>query len=248
MFIAGNWKMYTDLITARQLARSVVEAVGDPKDVRVAVCPPFVSLHAVSEVLRGSPIGLGAQNMYFEDEGAFTGEVSAPMLRSVGCQYVILGHSERRQFFGETDASVNRKVKQAHARDLVPIVCVGEMLADRRAGREEEVVRVQVRGALDGISVEDPDRLVIAYEPVWAIGTGETATPQQAQDMHAFIRGLLVEHFGEVLARKIQIQYGGSVKGANAAELFAQPDVDGGLIGGASLKAAEFAAIVQAAQ
>ena len=240
--------MNTDLSGARELARSVVEAVGDPKDVRVAVCPPFVSLHEVGEALRGSAVALGAQNMHFEQEGAFTGEVSAAMLRSVGCRYVILGHSERRQYFGETDASVNRKVKQAQERGLVPIVCVGETLDERRAGREQEVVRTQVLGGLDGVDVSDPDALVVAYEPVWAIGTGETATPEQAQDMHAFIRGLLVDCYGEATARGIQILYGGSMKPSNAAELLAKPDVDGGLIGGASLKAADFAAIVEAAR
>lgn len=246
MLIAGNWKMNTDLITARQLARGVVEAVGNPGDVRVVVCPPFVSLHAVSEVLRTTPVGLGAQNMHFEDEGAFTGEVSAAMLRSVGCQYVILGHSERRQYFGETDASVNRKVHQALSNELLPIVCVGETLAERREGREQEVVRAQVEQGLDGVTEEQAGRLVIAYEPVWAIGTGETATPEQAQEMHAFIRGLLRDRFGAAQGKGVQILYGGSMKPGNAAELLGQPDVDGGLIGGASLKAGDFAAIVEA--
>lgn len=240
--------MNTDLVTARQLAREVVEAVGDPKDVLVAVCPPFISLHGVAEVVQGTPVGLGAQNMHPEPEGAFTGEVSAAMLRSVGCRYVILGHSERRQYFAEDDAFVNRKVLAALANGLVPIVCVGETLAQRREGRVEDVVSTQVRGGLAGVKVDDPAQLVIAYEPVWAIGTGETATPEQAQEVHALIRRLLTEQFGEEKARGIQVLYGGSVKASNAAEIFAQPDVDGGLIGGASLKAAEFAAIVQAAQ
>ena len=248
MLVAGNWKMNTDLVTARMLAREVVDGIGDPGDVRVVVCPPFITLHDVSEVVRSTPVGLGAQNMHTDDYGAFTGEVSAPMLRSVGCQYVILGHSERRQFFGETDEGVNRKIKQAFAHDLVPIVCVGETLEERRAGREKEVVRRQVTAGLEDISIDDPEWLVIAYEPVWAIGTGETATPQQAQEMHALIRQLLKEKYGETKGRKIHILYGGSVKPSNAAELFGQQDVNGGLIGGASLKAGDFIEIVQAAR
>lgn len=248
MFIAGNWKMYTDLTTAKKLAREVVDGLVGAPGVRIAVCPPFISLHDVSEIISHSPVRLGAQTMHEANEGAFTGEVSAPMLRSVGCRYVILGHSERRQYFGEQDETINRKVKQAVAHELIPILCVGEVLEERQGGREQEVVRRQVEAALDGVSVDDPDALVIAYEPVWAIGTGETATPEQAQEMHAFIRGLLTERYGEETARAIHVLYGGSVKPGNAAELFAQPDVDGGLIGGASLKAADFLAIVHAGE
>ena len=248
MLIAGNWKMNTDLAAATQLAQDVVAAVGDPGTVQVAVCPPFISLDAVFGALRGSAVRLGAQNMHAADSGAYTGEVAAAMLRSVGCDYVILGHSERRQYFGETDAGVHAKVEQALANGLIPIVCVGEMLDERKAGRERDVVRTQIAGALDGVSVDDPARLVIAYEPVWAIGTGETATPEQAQAMHAYIRSLLDEQFGEAFARDIHILYGGSMKPANAADLLKQTDVDGGLIGGAALKADSFAAIVQAAQ
>ena len=248
MLVAGNWKMNTDLVTARSLAKDVVEAVGDPGKVNVVVCPPSISLHDVSEIVRTSPVGLGAQNMHEEEYGAFTGEVSAPMLRSVGCQYVIIGHSERRQYFGETDQGVNRKIRQAHAHDLVPIVCVGETLEERKSDRAQEVVRTQVTGALEGIVVDDPDWLVLAYEPVWAIGTGETATPKQAQEMHALIRQLLKDRYGENKGRKIEILYGGSVKPNNAEELFNEQDVTGGLIGGASLKAEDFVAIVRAAQ
>ncbi|RMH65355.1 MAG: triose-phosphate isomerase [Bacteroidetes bacterium] len=247
MLIAGNWKMNTDLPAAVALAEAVVKEVGDPGDVQVAVCPPFISLAAVHEVVDGSPVRLGAQNMHFEEQGAYTGEVSAAMLTSVGCTYVILGHSERRQYFGETDALVNQKVKQARRHGLVPIVCIGETLDQREAGEAEAVVRTQVAGALEGIDVEDPSTLVLAYEPVWAIGTGRTATPEQAQAMHAFIRGLLRERYGEATAAAIHVLYGGSMKPGNAAELLAQADVDGGLIGGASLKAADFAAIVRAA-
>ncbi len=248
MLVAGNWKMYTDLITARTLAKDVVEAVGNPGDVKVVVCPPAISLHAISEIIRTTPLGLGAQNMHDEEYGAFTGEVSAPMLRSVGCQYVILGHSERRQLFGETDEGVKRKITSAYDHELVPIVCVGETLDQRNAGNAEEVVRIQVERALDGVALDDPDLLVIAYEPVWAIGTGETATPKQAQAMHAFIRRLLMDRYGEEVGGNIEILYGGSVKPNNAKELFDGEDVTGGLIGGASLKAGDFAAIVNAAQ
>ena len=240
--------MNTDLTAASQLAQEVVAAVGNPGSVRVAMCPPFISLDAVFGALRGSAIRLGAQNMHHADSGAYTGEVSASMLRSVGCDYVILGHSERRQYFGETDAGVNAKVKQALAHELTPIVCVGETLDERKAGRERDVVQTQIDGALDGVSVDDPARLVVAYEPVWAIGTGETATPDQAQAMHAFIRGLLSQAFGENYARDVHILYGGSMKPENAATLLLQQDVDGGLIGGASLKADAFSAIVRAAQ
>jgi triosephosphate isomerase len=245
MFIAGNWKMNKDLGDARELAQAVVEAVGDPGPVRVAVCPPYISLDAVFGAVRDSRIGLGAQNMHEANEGAYTGEISAPMLRSVGCDYVILGHSERRQYFGETDDGVNAKVKQALAHDLVPIICVGETLEQRQAGDEQAVVRQQVQGALAGIDVTDADDVVIAYEPVWAIGTGETATPEQAQEMHEFIRTLLDDIAGSDVADDMHLLYGGSMKPHNAEELLDQDDVDGGLIGGASLKADAFAAIVE---
>ena len=248
MLVAGNWKMNTDLEAARSLAREVAEQVGDPGDVQVAACPPFISLSAVAEVLEGTSVRLGGQNLHEAESGAYTGEVSAAMLRSVGCYYVIIGHSERRQYFGETDEGVNRKVKQAQAHGLVPIVCVGETLDEREAGREEAVVRRQVETGLNDVALGSPDALVIAYEPVWAIGTGRTASPDQAQAMHAFIRGLLRERYDEATASGIQILYGGSVKPGNAAELFANADVDGGLIGGASLKAGDFAAIVEAAR
>ena len=248
MLIAGNWKMNTDLAAASQLAQDVVAVLGDPGLVQVAVCPPYISLDAVFGALRGSAVRLGAQNMHHADAGAYTGEVSASMLRSVGCHYVILGHSERRQYFGETDAGVNAKAKQALAHDLTPIVCVGETLDERKAGRERDVVQTQVAGALDGVAVDDPARLIIAYEPVWAIGTGETATPDQAQAMHAFIRSLLGQSFGGDFVRDVHLLYGGSMKLANAESLLLQQDVDGGLIGGASLKADAFSAIVRAAQ
>lgn len=248
MFVAGNWKMNTDLVTARELARAVAEAVGDPGKVKVAVCPPFISLHAVSEVIRNTPVDLGAQNLHEEDSGAFTGEVSAGMLRSVGCRYVIIGHSERRQYFGESDETVNLKIHQALRNELIPIVCVGETLQERKSGLEKDVVGRQLEEALSEVDGGQIPRIVIAYEPIWAIGTGETATPQQAQEMHAFVRRRVVELYGEDAGAEIEILYGGSVKPDNAAEIFAMEDVDGGLIGGASLQADAFARIVQAAK
>ncbi len=239
--------MNTDLTAAAQLARSVVASVGDEAVVQVAVCPPFISLDAVFGIVHGTRVRLGAQNMHYEDKGAFTGEVSAAMLRSVGCHYVILGHSERRQYFGETDEGVNRKVGQALGFKLVPIVCVGETLEQREDGQEETVVGGQLDRGLQGAILGDAAELVVAYEPVWAIGTGLTASPAQAQAMHAFIRRHLIRQFGEAMGRHIHILYGGSVKPDNADTLFSQPDVDGGLIGGASLKADDFAEIVAAA-
>ncbi len=247
MLIAGNWKMHTVPDEARALARGVVEAVDAP-DVEVALCPPFVSLPAVANVVRGTPVHLGAQTMHEADEGAYTGEVSAPMLRAVGCRYVILGHSERRQHVGETDEAVNATARQALAHELAPIICVGETLEEREAGRAEAVVRAQVEGALREVEVTDPAQLVLAYEPVWAIGTGRSATPDQAQAMHAMIRRLLGERFGEAVGGSVHLLYGGSMKPHNAADLLGRADIDGGLIGSASLAAGSFAAIVEAGE
>ena len=247
MLVAGNWKMYTDLAAAVKLASEVDRALeGAPDTVNVAVCPPFISLEAVAEVVRDSSLRLGAQNMHEEDEGAFTGEVSAPMLVSVGCEYVILGHSERRTHFGETDEGVGRKIRAAMGHGLIPILCVGETLEERDRGDEHTVVERQLRAALQGVDLSDSEGLVVAYEPVWAIGTGRTASPEQAQEMHAHIRTLLGSLLGEE-GEAVQLLYGGSVKPSNADELFRQPDLDGGLIGGASLEAESFAAIARAA-
>lgn len=248
MLIAGNWKMNTDFGSAAALATEVSDAVGDPGDVQVVVCPPFISLDAVFGALRGSPVRVGGQNIYDREGGAYTGEISAAMLRSVGCDYVILGHSERRRYFGETAEEVNMKVKQALAHDLIPIVCTGETLEERRASRADIVVEQWLRGALKNIRPEKPSQLVLAYEPVWAIGTGENATPEQAQEMHAMIRDLLKKQFGASFAGDVHILYGGSMRPSNAEALLKQPDVDGGLVGGASLKADDFANIVHAAQ
>ncbi len=246
MLIAGNWKMNTDIDGAADLAYGIVKEVGDPGDVAVAVCPPATNLWAVAEVLTGSFVRLGAQNMHFEDSGAYTGEVSGSMLRSVGCHYVILGHSERRQYFGETDDTVNRKVRKALEVGLAPIMCVGEHLDEREAGRAQAVVTTQVEKGLSEVQINHGRQMVIAYEPVWAIGTGRTATPEQAQEMHRHIRTLLRERFGDT-GNAIDILYGGSMKPENAEELLGQVDVDGGLIGGASLKADSFGRIVRAA-
>ncbi|OZC02834.1 triose-phosphate isomerase [Rubricoccus marinus] len=247
MLVVGNWKMNTSHAEAIALAADVVrETEGIAGKAGVGVCPPFVWLDAVAERVRGTQVALGAQNVAAEASGAFTGETSAPMLSDLGCTYAIVGHSERRALFGETDADVAARARGAMAHGLVPIVCVGETLEERKSGDAEAVVRRQLEGSLDGLDVASDDALVIAYEPVWAIGTGETASPEQAQDMHATIRAALRQRLGD-LASGVQILYGGSVKPGNAATLFAQEDVDGGLVGGASLDAAGFAAIVRAA-
>jgi triosephosphate isomerase (TIM) len=245
-FIAGNWKMYTTAATARELASAVARGLGDEARVTVAVCPPFPYLLPVAEVLRGSPVALGAQDVYCEKEGAFTGEVSPPMLTDVGCRYVIIGHSERRHILHENDHLINRKVHTALDAGLHVILCVGETLAEREGNRTETVLDTQLAGGLAGLTADRLANLVIAYEPVWAIGTGRNATPQQAQDAHAFIRRRAGKMFGEKTASALPIQYGGSVKPDNAATLLGQPDVDGALVGGASLKADSFLAIVRA--
>jgi len=244
--VAGNWKMNKTAREAAALAAGVRGLLDGLDGVECVLCPPFTSLRAVREALSGSRIGLGAQNVHWEASGAFTGEISASMLVEESCAYAIVGHSERRQYFGETDETVNRRARAALAAGLKPIVCVGETLAEREAGATFVVVERQVRQGLAGLSAADWDRVVIAYEPVWAIGTGRTATAAQAQEVHARIRGLLRELAGAA-AERIRIQYGGSVKADNAAELFGQPDIDGGLIGGASLQAETFAAICRAA-
>jgi triosephosphate isomerase len=246
-FVAGNWKMYTTAATAKQLAADVVKGVGKDERVSVAVCPPFPYLLPVGEALRGSPVALGAQDAYTEKEGAFTGEVSPWMLADVGCRYVILGHSERRHKLGETDEFISRKVHAALAAGLRVILCVGETLEERQANRTESVLAAQLSGSLAGLGAAGLANVVLAYEPVWAIGTGVNATPQQAQEAHAFLRGRIAECFGAAAAANLLIQYGGSVKPDNAVTLLHEPDVDGALVGGASLKADQFLAIVRAA-
>lgn len=242
--IAGNWKMHKTVGEALALVDRLVPLVAGVAGVEVAVAPPFTALHAVGQRLAGTPLGLAAQNLCTEDQGAFTGEVSAAMLRDVGCRYVLVGHSERRQLFGETDDGVQAKTAKALAAGLVPVVCVGETLAQRDGGDAHAVVERQVRGALGPLGADVVDRVVVAYEPVWAIGTGRTATSDQAQEIHLHIRTLLCSLGTPERGNRTRILYGGSVKPSNAGELLGQPDVDGALVGGASLDAETFASIV----
>ncbi|MFC1770558.1 triose-phosphate isomerase [Candidatus Margulisiibacteriota bacterium] len=246
--IAGNWKMNKSLAEAEELVRVFKNKLGFIKKPEVILCPPFMSLEKVNQIIKGTELLLGAQNMHFEVSGAYTGEISAGMLQSVGCSYVILGHSERRAYFSETDDFINKKLKTAFSAGLKPIVCVGESLDDREAGRQEEIVGAQLEGSLAGISGDIRDNkneIIIAYEPVWAIGTGKVATPEQAQEMHSFIRQKLSVMFGQELSVKIRILYGGSVKPGNVASLACQQDIDGALVGGASLDAESFEGIVK---
>jgi triosephosphate isomerase len=244
--VAGNWKMFTTTASARALAEGVVKGLGDEKRVQVAVCPPFPYLSLVAEVVRGSTVALGAQNCFHEKEGAFTGEVSPVMLADVGCKYVILGHSERRHKLGESNDFVNRKVHAAFTAGLHVILCLGETLDERQTNRTDFILEQQLAGSLAAVDAASLSRLVLAYEPVWAIGTGHNATPEQAQAAHALIRKWVAGHFGAPAAASLVIQYGGSMNPTNAASLLHQPDVDGGLIGGASLKADQFLTIVRA--
>lgn len=246
-FIAGNWKMYTNAASAKDLATAVVQGLGAEERITVAVCPPFPYLSKIAGVVTGTKVALGAQNCYVEKEGAFTGEVSPAMLVDVGCQYVILGHSERRHKLGETDSFINQKVKAALAANLDVILCVGETLDHREAEQTDKILDIHVTEGLAGLSASQLAHVVIAYEPVWAIGTGKNATPQQAQDAHAFIRRRVAQLYSDAVAQALIIQYGGSVKPDNAGTLMSQPDVDGALVGGASLKADQFLGIIKAA-
>ncbi len=243
IIIAGNWKMNETPSQAAELAEAIAKI---PGKCEVVICPPFVDLFYARRAIEGSAVKLGAQNCHWKESGAFTGEISADMLVEVGCEYVIVGHSERRQYFGETDETVNLRAAAAVAKGLKVILCVGESKDEREEGVTEKIIDAQIRADLKGFTAEDMANVVIAYEPVWAIGTGLTATSQQAQDVCAFIRSLLTELFGKETAQETTIQYGGSMKPSNAAELLAMPDIDGGLIGGASLKPEDFAGIVAA--
>jgi triosephosphate isomerase (TIM) len=245
--IAGNWKMNTDRANGVALATAVAKRSGEFRHLDLLVCPPFVYLTNVAEVIAGTTAALGAQDMYHEKNGAFTGEISAAMLVDVGCRYVILGHSERRHVLGETDAAVNKKAHAAFAAGLVPIVCIGELLSEREGGQTAAVIRRQFDASLAGIAAESLSKLVIAYEPVWAIGTGKVATPEQAEEVHADLRRLLVERYNERAAAEVRILYGGSVKPDNAGDLLSKPNIDGALIGGASLKVEDFLGIAAAA-
>ncbi len=244
--IAANWKMNKDINeTSEFISAFQKEMQGSDCPAEVVICPPFTALHVAAKNLQGSDFKLGAQNLHFEDNGAFTGEISARMLKSLEVVYVIVGHSERRQFFAETDEIVAKKVKKALISDLKVILCVGESLSERDGGVTEKVLERQVKAPLGGLTAQDMANLVIAYEPIWAIGTGRNATPQQAEEAHAFIRSVVAEMFDRDVAASLTIQYGGSVKPDNAAQLLSQPDVDGALVGGASLKADSFAKIVR---
>jgi triosephosphate isomerase len=242
-FIAGNWKMHKTAAEARAFAEEF-KALYKDTDVKTAICAPFVHLALLKEAFAGTDIKVGAQNAHFEDQGAFTGEISVKMLENIGVDYCIIGHSERRQYFAETDETVNKKLKKLFEGPIVPILCVGEVLEERDAGREKEVVGGQIRADLAGLSADDVRKLVVAYEPVWAIGTGRTATPEQANEMCGYIREVISELYDDDVACDVTIQYGGSMKPANATELMAMEEIDGGLIGGSSLKADEFMQII----
>jgi len=246
-FIAGNWKMNTTRSEAAALASAVAARIGSATQVEVAVCPPSLYLETVCQAVKGSAVGVGGQNCYHEAKGAFTGEISPQMLVDLGCRYVILGHSERRQIFKESNEGVNRKVHAALAAGLTPIVCIGETLDERQANQTASVVRQQIEGSLAGLAAEQMPQIVVAYEPIWAIGTGVVATPEQAEEVHADLRRLLESRYNQAVAAAVRIQYGGSVNAENAASLLSQPNVDGALVGGASLKADGFLAIVAAA-
>jgi triosephosphate isomerase len=242
--IAGNWKMNKTSAEARDLANKLIPLVSGVKDRDIVLAPTFTSLQAVAEAIKGPNMALAAQNLFWEDKGAFTGEISAEMLLDLGCKYVIIGHSERRQYFGETDETVNKKVRQALNKGLLPIVCVGELLSEREAGKANDVIDRQVSGALKGVTAAEMQKIVIAYEPVWAIGTGKTATPDQANEIHAFIRQKVKAMYTAEVAGSLRTQYGGSVTPDNVSQLMAMPDIDGALVGGASLKPESFAALV----
>ncbi|MCH8326048.1 MAG: triose-phosphate isomerase [Bacteroidetes bacterium] len=245
--IAGNWKMHNNLSESQNLVTKLVNGLNDQNINReVIICPPFTSLTEVSNLLSGTKIELGAQNMHFENKGAFTGEISADMLKSIGCKYVILGHSERRNIFGETDELINRKIKQALISELTPIFCMGETLEQREDGITNDVIKKQISEGMKGLSEEDVNKIIIAYEPIWAIGTGKTATPEQAQEVHKFIRSLLRENFSENSSQNIPVLYGGSVKPDNAEDLLAKEDIDGALVGGACLDVDSFISIINA--
>jgi triosephosphate isomerase len=245
VIIAGNWKMNKTASEAKKLIEELKPLVAELNNVEIGVAPPFTSLAAAVEAAKGSNIKVGAQNVHWATNGAFTGEISAAMLKEVGVDFVITGHSERRQYFGETDETVNQRTKAALAAGLQVIVCIGELLEEREGNKTECVLETQLKGGLNGISAEDMANIVIAYEPVWAIGTGKTATPEMAEETQAFCRKVLADMYGQALADTVRIQYGGSMKADNSGELVAQADIDGGLIGGASLDAASFAALIK---
>jgi len=243
--IGGNWKMYKVREEATKTVVELRDQIEDVKDVEIVVFPPFTLLKTVGELLQGSKVGLGAQNMFWKEEGAYTGEISPRMLIDLGCQYVILGHSERRGYFTESNEMINKKLQAALKFNLIPLICVGEKLEERKKGRAKEVVETQIRKSLLGIEASEGKKVIVAYEPVWAIGTGETATPEQAEEMHSYIREILEEIWDASVANLIRIQYGGSVKPENIKELMAKKNIDGALVGGASLDSASFTRIIK---
>ncbi|MCD5397682.1 triose-phosphate isomerase [candidate division NPL-UPA2 bacterium] len=243
--IAGNWKMNKTPSEAGELARILKDKLEGESSPDIVLCPPFTALDVVARAIQGSHLGLGAQNLYWKEEGAYTGEVSASMLKELGCRYVIIGHSERRQYFGESNETVNRKVKAALKFDLIPLVCVGERLEEREEGKTFSVVENHIREGLRGLEKQDILRMIVAYEPVWAIGTGRTATPQQANEVHGYLRELLADIYGTEIAYQVRIIYGGSVSPNSVSGLMAEAEIDGALVGGASLQADSFAEIVQ---
>jgi triosephosphate isomerase len=246
-FIAGNWKMHKTIPQAVDLVRALAEKASELEAAQLAVIPPFTALSNVRKEIEGSSIGLGAQNLFWEEKGAYTGEVSPSMLKDAGCQYVVVGHSERRQYFGETDETVNKKIKAVLAHGMVPIVCIGETLEERKKEETIKKVETQITEGFKGLSEEEISRIIIAYEPIWAIGTGETATPSQAEEVHSFIREKLAENYGKEVASYAIILYGGSVKSANTFELLREKDINGALVGGASLEADSFIQIAKEA-
>ncbi len=247
--VAGNWKMNNDLNGSISLISEIKKGLADKKfNVKAIVCPPFTSLETANALVKDSALKLGAQNMYFEENGAFTGEISPSMLKSVGCEFVILGHSERRTIFGESNQVINKKIKTAVKHSLKPIFCIGETLEERESGTTFKVIEKQVKEGLEGLSQAELSDMIIAYEPVWAIGTGKVATPEQAQEVHKFIRDLIAKIYSPSFADNLIIQYGGSVKPDNSKELMSQPDIDGALVGGACLKADSFLKIIESAE
>jgi len=245
--IAGNWKMNMNLYESQKLVSEILNGLGKDSKAEVIVCPPFTSLSDVNSLLKSTQIKLGAQNMYYEESGAYTAEISADMLKSVGCEYVILGHSERRLIFNESDDLINKKIKVALAKELKPIFCIGELLEQRESDETMMVITGQIEKGLEGITSDQMKNIIVAYEPVWAIGTGKTATPQQANEVHLFIRELVAKKFSPAVAENLIIQYGGSVKPENSGELLSQKDIDGALVGGACLKADSFLSIIASA-
>lgn len=241
--IAGNWKMYMTIESGKAFLKTLTEGLGET-DVEVVLCVPFTLIQALKEAAAGTPVKIAAQNMHYHDEGAFTGEISAAMLREVGADYVVLGHSERRQYFNEMDETVNLKLKKAHETGLLPIVCIGETLSEREADQTEEVVRRQLLAAMDGVEASEVLKTVVAYEPVWAIGTGRTATAAQAQEVIGLIRKLIESKYGDEVSEEVRIQYGGSVKPDNIEEIMNETDIDGALVGGASLKPDSFLSLI----